>query len=178
MSLAPLRRALRIALRDYLAAVLEREELAYGDEYAARESERPERCELLVFNLAQTPELEVHVRLLGDVCARLAERQRLLVVVEQTTEVLTAIYQRQPAVAELVGGVWVQLAALDPNIAQLFGTKRIDQPRRHLRDRRRLDFIDIVLLQDDRFGVRVCRVHKRLTCNLNNPSNQHSSIAG
>ncbi len=42
------------------------------------------------------------------------EAMRLLVVVEQTTEVLTAIYQRQPAVAELVGGVWVQLAALDP----------------------------------------------------------------
>ena len=42
------------------------------------------------------------------------EAMRLLVVVEQTTELLTAIYQRQPAVAELVGGAWVQLAALDP----------------------------------------------------------------
>lgn len=42
------------------------------------------------------------------------EAMRLLVVVEQSTAVLTAIYRRQPAVAELVGGTWVQLAALDP----------------------------------------------------------------
>jgi hypothetical protein len=42
------------------------------------------------------------------------EAMRLLVVVEQTTDMLTAIYQRQPAVAELVGGAWVQLASLDP----------------------------------------------------------------
>lgn len=42
------------------------------------------------------------------------EAMRLLVVVEQTTEVLTAIYQRQGALAELVGGAWIQLAALDP----------------------------------------------------------------
>nr|AEI30365.1 hypothetical protein LDC_03472 [uncultured microorganism] len=42
------------------------------------------------------------------------EAMRLLVVVEQTTELLTAIYARQPAVAELVGGAWIQLAALDP----------------------------------------------------------------
>ena len=42
------------------------------------------------------------------------EAMRLLVVVEQTTDLLTAIYQRQPAVAELVGGAWVQLASLDP----------------------------------------------------------------
>jgi hypothetical protein len=42
------------------------------------------------------------------------EAMRLLVVVEQTTDMLSAIYQRQPAVAELVGGAWVQLASLDP----------------------------------------------------------------
>ena len=42
------------------------------------------------------------------------EAMRLLVVVEQPTEVLTAIYQRQPAIAQLVGGAWIQLAALDP----------------------------------------------------------------
>lgn len=52
------------------AAVLEREELAYGDDYVARESERPERCELIVFNLAQTPESEVH----GRFCRAAAER--------------------------------------------------------------------------------------------------------
>jgi uncharacterized protein YbcC (UPF0753/DUF2309 family) len=42
------------------------------------------------------------------------EAMRLLVVVEQSTEILTAIYERQSAVAELVGGAWIQLAALDP----------------------------------------------------------------
>ena len=42
------------------------------------------------------------------------EAMRLLVVVEQSTDVLTAIYRRQPAVAELVGGDWIQLASLDP----------------------------------------------------------------
>lgn len=43
------------------------------------------------------------------------EAMRLLVVVEQSTAVLTAIYERQPAVRELVGNAWVQLAALDPD---------------------------------------------------------------
>ncbi len=47
------------------------------------------------------------------------EAMRLLVVVEQTTEMLSAIYQRQPAVAELVGGAWVQLVALDPDSGAL-----------------------------------------------------------
>lgn len=42
------------------------------------------------------------------------EAMRLLVVVEQTTELLTVIYERQPAVAELVGGGWIQLVSLDP----------------------------------------------------------------
>ena len=43
------------------------------------------------------------------------EAMRLLVVVEQTLEVLTAIYQRQPAVQELVKNEWVQLVAIDPD---------------------------------------------------------------
>jgi uncharacterized protein YbcC (UPF0753/DUF2309 family) len=42
------------------------------------------------------------------------EAMRLLVVVEHTLEVLTAIYQRQPAVQELVKNAWVQLVAIDP----------------------------------------------------------------
>lgn len=40
------------------------ESLEYGDEYAARAAERRERMELVVFNLAQTPEPEVH----GEFC--------------------------------------------------------------------------------------------------------------
>jgi uncharacterized protein YbcC (UPF0753/DUF2309 family) len=42
------------------------------------------------------------------------EPMRLLVVVEQTTEILTRVYQEQPAVQELVGNGWVILAAVDP----------------------------------------------------------------
>ena len=42
------------------------------------------------------------------------EAMRLLVVVEHTPEVLTAIYERQQPIRELVGNGWVQLAALDP----------------------------------------------------------------
>ncbi|NWG87466.1 MAG: DUF2309 family protein, partial [Hydrogenophilaceae bacterium] len=42
------------------------------------------------------------------------EAMRLLIVVEQTTEVLTAIYRRQPPLQELIGNGWVQLAAKDP----------------------------------------------------------------
>ncbi|MCB9904075.1 MAG: DUF2868 domain-containing protein [Planctomycetes bacterium] len=70
------------------AAVLEREELAYGDEYVARESERPERCELIVFNLAQTPESEVH----GRFCRAAAEhatgargKRAVLVIVDEAS---------------------------------------------------------------------------------------------
>jgi hypothetical protein len=43
------------------------------------------------------------------------EAMRLLIVVEQKIEVLTAIYQRQPPLQELVGNGWVQLAAKDPD---------------------------------------------------------------
>lgn len=42
------------------------------------------------------------------------EPMRLLVVVEQTTDVLTAIVQRQPALQELVGNAWIVVAAKDP----------------------------------------------------------------
>lgn len=42
------------------------------------------------------------------------EAMRLLVIVEATTEILGAIYQRQPVIQELVGKRWIQLAAVDP----------------------------------------------------------------
>jgi hypothetical protein len=42
------------------------------------------------------------------------EAMRLLVVVEQSTDVVTAIYERQHAVRELVAGAWIQLCTLDP----------------------------------------------------------------
>jgi hypothetical protein len=43
------------------------------------------------------------------------EAMRLLVVVEQTTELITAIYQRQPPLQELVGKGWVVVAAKHPD---------------------------------------------------------------
>ena len=43
------------------------------------------------------------------------EAMRLLVVVEQTLEIITAIYQRQPPLQELVGNGWVIVAAKDPD---------------------------------------------------------------
>ena len=42
------------------------------------------------------------------------EAMRLLVIVEQTREIVSAIYQRQPPLQELIGNGWVLLAALDP----------------------------------------------------------------
>lgn len=42
------------------------------------------------------------------------EAMRLLVVVEQTLEIITAVYQRQPPLQELIGNGWVQVAAKDP----------------------------------------------------------------
>ena len=39
---------------------------------------------------------------------------RLLVVAEQTTAVLGAIYRRQPPLQELIGNGWIVLAAQDP----------------------------------------------------------------
>jgi uncharacterized protein YbcC (UPF0753/DUF2309 family) len=52
------------------------------------------------------------------------EAMRLLVVVEQTTEVLSALYQRQPALQELIGNGWIVLAAKHPESGeiQLFDT--------------------------------------------------------
>lgn len=43
------------------------------------------------------------------------EAMRLLIVVEHKLDVLTAIYQRQPPLQELIGNGWVQLAAKDPD---------------------------------------------------------------
>jgi uncharacterized protein YbcC (UPF0753/DUF2309 family) len=43
------------------------------------------------------------------------EAMRLLIVVEHRLDVLTAIYQRQPPLQELIGNGWVQLAAKDPD---------------------------------------------------------------
>lgn len=70
------------------AALREREELAYGDDYRAQTSERAERCELLVFNLAQTPEPEVH----GQFCRSAIEaasgargKRALLVVIDEAS---------------------------------------------------------------------------------------------
>jgi uncharacterized protein DUF2868 len=70
------------------AAVREREELGYGDEYTAQESQRAERCELLVFNLAQTPEPEVH----GQFCRAAVEqasgargRRAVLVIIDEAS---------------------------------------------------------------------------------------------
>jgi uncharacterized protein YbcC (UPF0753/DUF2309 family) len=60
------------------------------------------------------------------------EAMRLLVVVEQTTELLGAIYHRQPALQELIGNGWVVLAAKHPQSAeiQLFDPVRGWQPWR------------------------------------------------
>lgn len=43
------------------------------------------------------------------------EAMRLLVVIEQTLEIITAIYQRQPPLQELVGNGWVIVAAKEPD---------------------------------------------------------------
>ena len=47
------------------------------------------------------------------------EPMRLLVVVEQTTEVLTAIVQRQPPLQELINNAWIVVAAKDPDSGAL-----------------------------------------------------------
>jgi hypothetical protein len=44
---------------------------------------------------------------------------RLLVVVEQDIAVITAIYQRQPALQELIGKGWILAAAKDPHSAAI-----------------------------------------------------------
>ncbi len=43
------------------------------------------------------------------------EAMRLLVVIEQTLEIITAVYQRQPPLQELVGNGWVIVAAKNPD---------------------------------------------------------------
>jgi hypothetical protein len=47
------------------------------------------------------------------------EAMRLLLVVEHEPRVLDALYRRQPALQELVGNGWVQLAAKDPGSARI-----------------------------------------------------------
>jgi len=47
------------------------------------------------------------------------EAMRLQVLVEARTEVLTAIYQRQPALQQLVGNGWLLLSAKDPDSADI-----------------------------------------------------------
>ena len=47
------------------------------------------------------------------------EAMRLLVVIEQTTELITAIYQRQPPLQELVGNRWVTVVAKHPDSGAL-----------------------------------------------------------
>lgn len=47
------------------------------------------------------------------------EAMRLLIVVEHKLDVLTAIYQRQPPLQELIGNGWVLLAAKDPDSAAI-----------------------------------------------------------
>lgn len=48
------------------------------------------------------------------------EPMRLLVVVEQAPALLSAIVARQPALQELVGNAWIQLAAVDPVSGEIF----------------------------------------------------------
>ncbi|MBA2692569.1 MAG: DUF2309 family protein [Rubrobacter sp.] len=47
------------------------------------------------------------------------EPMRLLLIVEASLSVLGEIYGRQPAIQELVGNAWVQLAAMDPDTGDL-----------------------------------------------------------
>jgi uncharacterized protein len=47
------------------------------------------------------------------------EPMRLLLIVEASLSVLGEIYGRQPAIQELVGNGWVQLAAMDPDTGDL-----------------------------------------------------------
>jgi uncharacterized protein YbcC (UPF0753/DUF2309 family) len=47
------------------------------------------------------------------------EAMRLLVVVEQTTEMLGRLYARQPALQELIGNGWIVLAAKHPASAEI-----------------------------------------------------------
>ncbi|HEX8435984.1 putative inorganic carbon transporter subunit DabA, partial [Archangium sp.] len=46
------------------------------------------------------------------------EPVRLLIVVEASVALLSAIYARQPMLRELIGNEWVQLVSLDPTTGQ------------------------------------------------------------
>jgi hypothetical protein len=48
------------------------------------------------------------------------EPVRMHLVVESTPAILTAICERRPAIAELVRGEWLRLAAVDPDTGQIF----------------------------------------------------------
>ncbi|MEY4719465.1 MAG: hypothetical protein RL563_2083 [Pseudomonadota bacterium] len=52
------------------------------------------------------------------------EAMRLQIVVESSPAILTKIYQRQPALQELVGGGWVHLSCLEPNSGEIFVFER------------------------------------------------------
>jgi uncharacterized protein YbcC (UPF0753/DUF2309 family) len=58
------------------------------------------------------------------------EAMRLLVVIEQTLEIITAVYQRQPPLQELVGNGWVIVAAKEPDsgLIHIFDPKLGWQP--------------------------------------------------
>jgi hypothetical protein len=76
---------LRLLLHDLLGAraeIVQAEPLPYGAEADALEVPDAQACLVVVFGLAQTPELEVHGRLLGDLRAHLASGGRLLAVVD------------------------------------------------------------------------------------------------
>ena len=47
------------------------------------------------------------------------EPMRLLVIVEQTLEIVTAVYQRQPPLQELIGNGWIVLVAKHPETATI-----------------------------------------------------------
>jgi hypothetical protein len=52
------------------------------------------------------------------------EAMRLQIIVEAKTSVLEAIYSRQPALQELIGGGWVLLSAKDPDSKDIFVFER------------------------------------------------------
>jgi uncharacterized protein YbcC (UPF0753/DUF2309 family) len=48
------------------------------------------------------------------------EPMRLLVVIEQTRDVVAAIYERQPPLRELIGNGWILVAVKEPETGALF----------------------------------------------------------
>jgi hypothetical protein len=76
---------LRLLLHDLLGAraeIVQVETLAYGAEADALEASEASGCLVVVFGLAQTPELEVHGRLLAELRERTVPGGRLLAVVD------------------------------------------------------------------------------------------------